>query len=117
MEKNILKDCFLQGTNLSPVLPEENDDAMFYCNNSMIIKDQNVCMNPFKNQLLQELLKNVSCESGNQTEWGIILCEKKTDDNHEIVQKKNRICWKIDHQKNNSSTQEAIKHEVVFNDI
>jgi hypothetical protein len=68
MEKNILKDCFLQGTNLSPVLPEENDDAMFYCNNSMIIKDQNVCMNPFKNQLLQELLKNVSCESGNQTE-------------------------------------------------
>ncbi len=68
MEKNILKDCFLQGTNLSPVLPEENDDDMFYCNNSMIIKDQNVCMNSFKNQLLQELLKNVSCESGNQTE-------------------------------------------------
>ena len=39
IEKNTLKDCFLPGTNFSGVLPEENDNDMFCCNNSMIIKD------------------------------------------------------------------------------
>ncbi len=81
----------------------------------MIIKDQNVWINSFKDQFLHELLKNVSCEWGDQTEWGIILC-KRTYDNHKFLPK-NRICLKIDHQKNNSSTLEAIKHEIMFNDI
>ncbi len=79
----MLKDCFLPGTNFSGVLPEENNNDMFCCNNFMIIKDQNVWMNSFKNQFLQELLKCFSCEWGNQTEWGIILY-KRTDDNHKF---------------------------------
>lgn len=37
-KKYILKDCFLPGTNFSGVLPEEKDDEMLCCNNSMIIK-------------------------------------------------------------------------------
>ena len=46
------KDCFLPGTNFSDVPLEENDDDMFCCNNSKIIKNQNVRINSFQYQLL-----------------------------------------------------------------
>ncbi len=42
MKKIILKDYHLPGTTFSGILPEGYDDDMFCCNNSKIIKDQNV---------------------------------------------------------------------------
>ncbi len=61
LKKYILKDCFLPGPNFSGVLQEELDDNMNCCIYSMIVKNQDGCMNSFK-LLLQESHKNISCE-------------------------------------------------------
>ncbi len=94
--KNIDKDCFLPGLSFCGVLPQELEDDMLYCNNSMIIIDTNACMTFFNNQFWQDLFKNVSCESGNQRDWGIILCTKT----HIVIMKfYKKMCWKMRHQK------------------
>ncbi len=48
LKKIILKDCFLPGTNFSGVLPEENEDDMFCCNNSVIKNVKIIVLIPLK---------------------------------------------------------------------
>ena len=67
MEKNIDKelidkDCFLPGISFSGVIPQELEDDMLCCNNSMIKIHTNVCMMSFINQFWKDVFKNVSCE-------------------------------------------------------
>ncbi len=67
-EESTNKDCGLPGISFSGVLPQELEDDMLCCNNSMIIIITDVCITSFKSQFSHAAFKNVSCEMGNQRE-------------------------------------------------
>ncbi len=68
INKKIDENCFLPGISFSGVLPQDLDDDMLCCNNSMITIDTKVCMTSFYHQFWQDSFYYVSCEQGNQSE-------------------------------------------------
>ncbi len=56
-EKSI-KNCDLPGISFSCVLPQELEDDILCCNNSMIKITTNVCRTSFKSQISQGEFKN-----------------------------------------------------------